>query len=155
METPKYIFDSSIFITLQRRYPPDVYESLWEIIDKLIKEGIVVSSEEVFDEIKIGNDVLVEWAKKNKYAFIQSDEKIQNTVKQILKNNEKLVLGSKKTNGADPFVVALAIINSCKVVTEETKNGEDNPPKIPNVCNSYGVKYLSFVDFLRELQIKI
>ena len=155
METPKYIFDTSVFITLQRRYPPDIYESLWEIIDKLVKEAIIISSEEVLDEIKIGYDLLVEWAKKNKYAFIQSDKKIQETVKHILKNNEKLVLGSKKTNGADPFVVALAIIKSCKVVTEETKNGEANPPKIPNVCDSYGVKYLSFVDFLRELQIKI
>jgi len=152
---PKYVFDTNIFIHLQRRFPEDIHKSLWKVVEEAVDSGIVISSEEVFDEIKMGDDSLIEWAKAREDSFIESDENIQNIVRDILKKNERFVLGSKKTNGADPFVVALAKVKSCKVVTEEPKHGKNNPPNIPNICEQYGVKYIDFNGFLREMRIKI
>jgi len=152
---PKYVFDTNIFINMQRRFPEDIHESLWKVFEEALDSGIVISSEEVLDEITRGDDSLIEWAKARKGSFIESDEDIQNIVRDILRKNDRFVLGSKKTNGADPFVIALAKIKSCKVVTEEPKNGLNNPPKIPNICEQYGVEYINFNDFLREIKIKI
>ena len=155
IDEQKYVFDTNIFINLQRRHPNDIFNSLWLKLGELIDRGVIISSIEVYDEIAVGEDNLVEWVKEKKYAFFQSDEQVQRTVRDILSTHEKLILGGKKTNGADPFVIALAKVNSCTVVTEETKNGKDNPPKIPNVCEDYGVRYINFISFLRENDIKI
>lgn len=155
MNEQKYVFDSNIFINLQRRHPNDIFSSLWDKLGELIDKGIVVSSAEVFDEIAVGDDNLVDWVKGKKEAFKQSDERVQKTVRDILSKHGKLVMGGKKTNGADPFVIALAKVNSYTVVTEETRNGNDNPPKIPNVCEDNGVRYINFVCFLREMDIKM
>ena len=150
-----YVFDSNIFINIQRRHPKDIFGSLWHKLGELIDQGIIVSSIEVFDEISVGDDSLVEWVKGKKTAFMQSNENVQRVVRDILTKHDKLVVGGKKTNGADPFVIALAKVNSYTVVTEETKNGNINAPKIPDVCESCGVRYINFVGFLREMDIKI
>ena len=58
----KYVFDSNIFINLQRRQPIDIYPSLWTKIGELMEHGIIISSKEVYDEIMIGGDDLEKWA---------------------------------------------------------------------------------------------
>ena len=50
----KYVFDSNIFINLQRRQPIDIFPSLWNRIGELKKDGTIISSQEVYDEIMIG-----------------------------------------------------------------------------------------------------
>lgn len=47
----KYVFDSNIFINLQRRQPLDVFPSLWVKIGELMDDGTIISSQEVYDEI--------------------------------------------------------------------------------------------------------
>ena len=54
----KYVFDSNIFINLQRRQPIDVFPSLWEKIGELMDNGTIISSREVYDEIMIGGYAL-------------------------------------------------------------------------------------------------
>lgn len=54
----KYVFDSNIFINLQRRQPLDIFPSLWNKIGELMDAGIIISSQEVYDEIIIGGDDL-------------------------------------------------------------------------------------------------
>ena len=66
----KYVFDSNIFINLQRRQPIDIYPSLWSRIGELMDEGTIVSSQEVYDEIMIGGDDLEKWAKSRKECFV-------------------------------------------------------------------------------------
>lgn len=62
---PIYVFDSNIFINLQRRQPLDIYPSLWNKIGELMEDGIIISSQEVYDEISIGGDELEKWAKEH------------------------------------------------------------------------------------------
>jgi hypothetical protein len=51
---------------------------------------------------------------------------------------------------ADPFVIGLAIANKSAVVTEETLSGNLMKPRIPDVCNSLGVRCTNLAGFLRE-----
>jgi predicted nucleic acid-binding protein len=155
MKTPKYVFDTNVFINMQRHHPADIFGSLWQQVGALIDDNSVVSSEEVLGEIKIGDDYLVDWTKSRKEAFLKSDEKTQRLVRDILSKYAELVTGSKKTNGADPFVIALAKLKNCTLVTDESRSGVGQPPKIPNVCEAYDVRCIKFVEFLRESKIAI
>ena len=146
----KYVFDANIFINLQRRQPIDIYPSLWNKLGELMTSGIIVSSQEVYDEITIGGDDLEKWAKSRKDSFLPSDVAIQTIVRTILQNHRGLVEGGKKKNSADPFVIALAKEKQCTLVTEENRNGNKDTPKIPDICDVYGIKCINFVDFSRE-----
>lgn len=140
---------------MQRQHPSDIFGSLWSKVDSFIENGIVISSEEVYDEIHVGDDDLVSWAKNRKDKFLKSDHNIQQLVREILQKQPSLVTGSKKINGADPFVIALAKIKNCKLVSDERRSGVGQPIKIPNVCEEYGVECIRFIDFLREMKIAI
>jgi len=149
----KYIFDANIFISLQRRQPLDIYPSVWEKVSSLMEDGTIISSREVFDEITEGNDELSKWAAMREEYFLPSDLKIQNSVREILKEHRGLVEGGKKKNNADPFVIALAQLTGCSLVTEETHSNNPQTPKIPDVCEIYGVSYTDFVGFQREMRM--
>jgi hypothetical protein len=55
----------------------------------------------------------------------------------------------KGRNGADPFVVALARLNGCTVVTEETMANNLTSPHIPDVCQALGVPWMNLVGFIQ------
>jgi len=151
MNVPKYVFDTNIFIILKNQYPPDIsiFVPLWEKIEEYFENGIIISSDEVIDEIEKGNDSLKEWAKAHSFSFFSSDEPIQKIVREILQKFSALVTKPKKTNNADPFLIALAKLKNCTLVTEE-KGGTEVNPNIPYICNHYEIRCIKFFDFLRE-----
>ncbi len=101
MKDPKYVLDTNVFINMQRHHPYDVFGSLWIKMADIIDGGIVISCDEVLDELSIGNDSLLQWAKQRKDAFISSGPDIQRMVREILQKYPTLVTGSRKSNGAD------------------------------------------------------
>ena len=149
----RYVFDSNIFMDLQRRQPLDLYPSVWEKVGALMKDGTIISSHEVFEEILAGSDELVLWAKQREDYFLPSTETVQRIVREILKEHRGLVEGGKKKNNADPFVIAIAKEYNCIVVTSETPNGSREAPKIPDVCNALSIGYLDFVGFQRAMKL--
>lgn len=56
---------------------------------------------------------------------------------------------TKNRNGADPFVIATALVNGFTVVTEEL-GGSPTKPKIPSVCTALGVRCINVLQFIRE-----
>lgn len=149
----KYVFDSNIFINLHQRQPRDIYPSVWNKIDELMANGTIISSREVYDELTRSDDSLSEWAKSKKEYFLPSEIPIQERVSKILSEHRGLVEGGKKQNNADPFVIALAQENNCALVTEECRSNSLVAPKIPNICDAYGVTCMNFVDFVRKLKL--
>lgn len=150
---PTYVFDSNVFINLQRRQPLDIYPSLWNKISEMMMNETIISSREVYDEILIGGDELEKWAKKRQEYFLPSEVSVQNGVRDILQNHRGLVENGKKKNSADPFVIALAKEKHCKVVTEEVRTRKLDSPKIPDVCDDYKIECLDFVGFARESKL--
>ncbi len=152
MET-KYVFDSNVFMNLQQRQPIDVYPSVWEKISELMENGTITSSQEVYEEILVGEDYLTEWAKKRSKCFLPTDEETQKVVRDILLKHRGLVEGGKKKNNADPFVIAVAKIHGCTIVSEEIPTKKPDAPKIPDVCSDLGLNCINFVAFSREMKI--
>ena len=98
----------------------------------------------------IGGDDLEKWAKARKECFLPSSVPVQQEVRTILLSHRGLVEGGSKKNSADPFVVALAKQEHCKVVTEEVRTRNAKSPKIPDVCDAYQIECIDFVNFARE-----
>jgi hypothetical protein len=51
---------------------------------------------------------------------------------------------------ADPFIVSHALAHQLTVVTLEKRNNDPNQVKIPNVCDAFGVPWMSPWDMLRR-----
>lgn len=55
----------------------------------------------------------------------------------------------------DPFVIALARVRDCTVVSGELWYPGDltvypERVKIPNVCHTFGIRHLAFLEMMRE-----
>ncbi|MBX9720834.1 MAG: DUF4411 family protein, partial [Candidatus Obscuribacterales bacterium] len=50
----------------------------------------------------------------------------------------------------DPFVIALASVHRCAVITEEEPSAKPNKPRIPDVCKDLGIKTLKLVDVIKQ-----
>jgi hypothetical protein len=107
---------------LRRIYPADVFPTAWKKIDQLIQNSIICSCEEVYFEITSQDDDLSNWAKANRHIFLPIDMQIQSKVTQILSSHPTLLDLKKNKSGADPFLIAVAVIYECSVVTEEIKD---------------------------------
>ena len=54
---------------------------------------------------------------------------------------------------ADPFVLATAIERNAVVVTGEVVTGNMEKPRIPDVCQVKGIRWMNFLQMIRELKI--
>ncbi len=149
----KYSIDTSGLVTPWRfDYPPDVFPIVWDSLGELIDRGIVVASEEVYTELKVGGDELYDWVHARKKMFLPLDAQIQQAVADILAVHTQWIPADRSRNMADPFVVAVARVNGCTVVSEEKWSNSPKPEnvKIPNVCDGFGIKHITFLDLMRE-----
>ncbi len=150
MENAQYTIDTCCLIYGWKFYPPDIFPGLWTKLEDLINNGVLRATEEILIELKKNDDELLEWVNERNGFFIQVDGSIQELVLDVLKEHPSLYDLEKNKSGADPFVIALAMQNNCTVVTEEKKSGNPDKPKIPNVCDHYGIRHINLISLLRE-----
>ncbi len=159
-ETHYYIIDTSSLIEL-RKFPNDVFPSLWKHIETLIAKGFMISHREVLKELSYQDDALKKWAQKQKVFFKDLDVDQLKIVKEILQKYPSLAKSDSETPSADPFVIALAIelkqdpqmtlIPSARkrvVVSEERLHG--NRIRIPFVCKEYGIECITMIEMCRN-----
>jgi hypothetical protein len=158
-EQPCYCIDTSALIELHATYDSDVFVSLWEKLAGLIKEGRLIAPREVLREIEKKDDDLLKWVKKHRKIFRDQDAEQLHAAQDILSRFPNLVDPAKEIPDADPFVVGLAIIENrkrqeslfksqCTVVTQE-KPARGSRPKIPDVCQHYGISCISVAELFR------
>lgn len=154
-DTYKYIVDTCSFTKLIREYPPDVFPGVWDKINELAEQQKICSVKIVFWEIEEKDDEIADWAEKNRHIFLPMDQDIQEKVKQILRTHSNLLDIRKDKSGADPFLIAAAMIYKCIVVTEEKPSGGPERSKIPDVCKHYNIKCIRVLDMLRLEGLKL
>ena len=150
-EKPKiYSVDSSSLIQAWNvNQPPDLFPPFWEKLEGLIRKGIIICSEEVRHELEKKSDGVCDWIKKID-IFIPHDEDVQKAVRQILKSHPRLLNTKRNRSGADPFVIAVALVRKGSVITNELRSGKADKPKIPDVCDAYKISCKSLLEILRE-----
>lgn len=148
-----YSIDASALIDgWSRYYPQDVMPTLWERVDGLIRDGRLWATDEVFTEIKRGDDGLVGWSKKRKAMFVPPDEAVEEGVRKVV-NRFPTFVPQRSPDGAwaDPYVIALAQAREAIVVTgEKLVDAKATVLHIPNICSSLGVACISFLELIRR-----
>jgi len=148
-----YSVDTSAWLDgWSRDYPPDVFPTLWEKLADCVSGGVLRCSEEVYIELEKKEDGLHDWLKARKQVLVPIDEDIQRIVSEVLSAHPRLVDTHKNRSQADPFVIATAVKLNAVVVTGEKPRGNLHIPKIPDVCESMGIRWITFLEMLRELE---
>lgn len=151
----QYCLDTSAWMDgWVRDYPPDVFPSIWKLLDEEIERNVIKASEEVYVEIEKKDDSLHRWFKNRKKVLIPLEEHIQYIAKELLSEYPRLVDTFRNRSQADPFVIATASYIGGVVVTGEVPSGNLNKPKIPDVCNLREIRCINFLGMLRELEWK-
>ena len=148
---------SAILDAWVRYYPPDVFPAVWKNLEAMIEADELIAPEEVLHEIEKKEDELHKWAKAHEGMFHLLDEAVQRATTEILIQFPRLMDSEKERNRSDPFVIALAKIKGCPVVTGEKAAGTQARPKIPIVCNHFGVRYLKSprLDSREEVEVSL
>lgn len=149
-----YVFDTSSFRSLKHFYP-SVFRTIWTGLDAMVHEGTLISTREVWTELKGQNvsEHVLEWAKRNREIFSMPDQSEMMFVATIFKvpHFQSLIGEQQRLKGmpvADPFVIACAKIRNGTVVTEE--QFKTNAAKIPNVCRHFSVPCIDLEGFMQS-----
>lgn len=133
-----------------RWYPPDVFPSFWLKIEDLVDSGRIIASDEVLVELESREDELYKWAKDRRQMFLPLDEDIQILAVKILEQFPRLVDTRRERSQADPFVIAVAMLHKRIAIAGEKASGTAEKPRIPNVCNYFGVEHMGIVQLIRR-----
>ena len=146
-----YCIDTSAILTAWRRnYPPDIFPSVWDRVDELINQGELIASEEVLVELERKDDEVYAWATERQGIFVPIDDQVQQVVRRVLASYPRLLDTRRNRSGADPFVIALARVRNCTVVTNEAPSNSPSRPTIPDVCQALGILCIDFIQMARQ-----
>lgn len=147
----RYSLDTSGLLDGWRYYPPDVFPTLWEKLAHLIQEGYACASDEVLRELKKKEgDEVYKWCKAQARLFLPLDAATQQAVAYVLQHHPSLVAEGGKRSAADPFVIAVARVKACAVVTGEVRTGNLMRPRIPDVCEALSIDCCGFLDLIKR-----
>ncbi|NUR45669.1 MAG: DUF4411 family protein [Sphingomonas sp.] len=123
---------------------------VWDKLQTLLTSGGAKISKQVHVELCDQDDGAADWVLDCGDAVVEIDEATFAIAQAIDAQFPGWV--TKKKNGADPFVIALAESSDLKVITGERQSGSANPKKmkIPDVCLKRGVNCGPLVELIRE-----
>lgn len=148
-----YCIDTDSLIEL-KRYPKDVFPSVWQKIEAMARNGDFISHLEVHKEITEGKDKIADWCKSHRKIFKDIDDCQSTEIKNVQDRYDASAWAreiDKTGPWADPWLIALAVCEQAIVITQEN----NKPNKIPFVANLLGVKSLNLIDFFRTIGIKL
>jgi len=147
-----YCLDTNVFIeSWWRLYRPTSFPTFWKRMEESIANGQIIAPMFVLDELKRKEgDQLYVWAVNNISMFLPMETELQIAQKVIVNRYPRLISEAKNRSLCDPWVIALAQINKCPVVSEENRGG-NSTPKIPDVCEDLRIKCLKVADLIEEL----
>lgn len=157
-----YCIDTSALVDAWRPYPRDLF-AVWDQLERLVREGRLIAPSKVLTELQRKSDALLRWAQKHRRMFKRLDGEQLRLCAEICRLFPRLVDTSKAMEDAEPYVVALAVENTRKrsgetlferheyvVVTQERLSRPGERPRIPNVCQHYGLRWVNLFDMFRR-----
>lgn len=147
-----YVFDSSSFIVVGHYFPSN-FPSFWQRFDSAISERQIVSVREAYRELdnRATRRHLIDWIERNKDIFLVPTPEETQFIAEIfsVRHFQQLINEKQRLTAspvADPFIVASAKVRNACVVTEESF--KNNAAKIPNVCEYYGIEWVTIQGFM-------
>ena len=151
-----YIIDTCSIIDLFRLYPPDVFSKLWKNLDKLVKEGRLISHRFVLDELSKKSDPAFKWARERRTMFKDVTHEQTKIIKNIATRFPEIIDPDKDVD-ADPWLLALEkekqqrLLHKTEIkviITEE--RFKPNRINIPFVCRQLGIECTNLIGLMRK-----
>jgi len=141
-DNPRYIIDASSMITQKNDelFRRSIYKQLWDNIDALIRDHIIVTCSEIVCELK--DDIVTEWFKNQDFLVLPICDTVQENVRTVVTSYPKLINFREMKSSGDAFLIATAMKYSLTVITEENPKKEN---RIPFVCKSQGVPCINIL----------
>ena len=150
MDKPTYCLDTSAFTSAYYDiYRASQFIGLWERMSGLVDEGRLRIPVAVFDELKYQHDDLFHWVNQRDHMVVEKDMDQLRVQLQIARDFPELARRHSSASPADPWVVALAAVNRFTVVSNE-KTGTRENPKIPHICNRYGIRHWTVTQLVHQ-----
>lgn len=148
----KYSIDTSALYDGWKQYPYRIaiFAPVWQVLESMITEGKLIATCEVMGEIQRRDEDLHQWARAHKEMFVPIDHDIQVAVRDILKNHPRLVDTAKNRSMVDPWIIALAKVRQCAVVTHERPSTKAGIIRIPDVCDALGIRWMTILEMIEE-----
>ena len=147
----RYSVDTSAILDGWRRYYPiDTFPGLWTRISELVVQNHLRATEEVLFELRKQDGEVLAWVTQQQNLFVTMDKEIQLKVREILLAHPDLVDAGKGRSGADPFVIALAELNNCTVISGEQLTGRLNRPRIPDICSARSIPHGNLLFLIQQ-----
>jgi hypothetical protein len=156
----KYLLDANTFIEAKGRYyGMTICPAYWLWLLQAYENNEIFSIDFVKEELVHYGDELSDWAKTHKHIFLpESDIPTQEafaTVVNIVNSMQHMKPGTHAEflGGADPWLIAKAMVTGATIVTHEQYNVHAlKKIYIPNVCKPLGVKCINTFEMLHELE---
>jgi predicted nucleic acid-binding protein len=145
----RYCIDTSAIIQPLKRYPMDVFPSVWEHLSALVVEERLSAPDHVLNELRRKSDTATAWGEAHQGIFVETDERLFLEVRKVIALFPRIVERRKSRSQADPFVIAHAKIHGLVCVTEE-EPGDATNVRIPFVCGELSVVCINFLEMLRR-----
>ncbi|KGQ39952.1 DUF4411 family protein [Gallibacterium anatis] len=156
----RYLIDSNIFITAKNTfYQFGFAQCFWDFILELHKKGIVYSVKAVKDELLAPSKVddLQIWVKALPDAFWKDHFLSINSYSKLMQYAQTLDVRDiakqdfAKIENADAWIIAHAMENDFKIITEEKYNFDVKKRiMIPNVAKVHNVETVTLFEFMEE-----
>ena len=159
-----FLIDSNALITpFQQYYPFDLVPGFWGQVKVGIDTGKIIIASKVFDEVITGGDDLSSWILQFKdKTFDHKDKDIVIAVGKILdylrsssRYDNDAVLAWSDIKIADPWLIAIAMIHNYIVVTFEKTSNSPRKPRIPDICDYFGVMHCDLFQMMRSLRFSL
>jgi hypothetical protein len=155
----RYVMDTSFFLDLWKEdaaFSKKTFVGIWDALQTSITSAAIVAPKSVRDELRGTKDRgLQEWVTDHSYMFIPFDQTQLISVTEIVRRFPGYATEPK--NLADPQVVALARVRGLEVLTSEkwVPTLSESNPKMPNVCEAFGIASHSIKGFCESEGIQL
>ena len=159
----KFVLDSDVFIrSHQDHYSFDFCPGFWDAIAAAHLSGLITSILPVKDELLKGDDILCQWAKVQPDTFFPptDDPDVIEAFKKVaeyVNGHQQYQSGGKAKflGGADPFLIAFSMINSCEIITHEASAPlSQSKVKLPDIASHFGIECHRPYKMIREISAR-
>lgn len=146
-----YCIDTSVLIDCWwNLYRPRAFPAFWRRLDEAIGRGAVIAPLLVLKELERQDDDVLAWAKARPQLFHPLTDDVQRVQQAIVRRFPAMVNEENGRSMCDPWVIGLAQLRQCPVVSQEKLSKRRNP-HMPNVCVDLGIPYLNVADMIDDI----
>lgn len=153
-----YWLDADTFITPKNGpYAFVLAPGFWEFLDEASITGLVRSSRIVYGElVDESDDDLAAWARERRTSglWVEPSESVQETFTEVadfVHDSYDASFAADFLDGADPWLIAHAVVDGGEIVTFEKSAPAGKKVKIPDVAADFSIACRDIYSMLRQL----